>query len=39
MKLVEVVRTVDTSQETYEALIDVSRRLKKKPVTCKDTPG
>ncbi|KAF9505931.1 hypothetical protein BS47DRAFT_482153 [Hydnum rufescens UP504] len=39
MKLVEVVRTADTLQETYEALIDFSRRLNKRPVTCKDTPG
>lgn len=39
MKLVEVIRTDSTSQETFEALMDVTRRMGKNPVTCKDTPG
>lgn len=39
MKLVEVIRTGETSQDTYEALMEVSRKMKKSPVTCKDTPG
>jgi 3-hydroxyacyl-CoA dehydrogenase len=39
MKLVEVIRTDSTSQETFEALMEVTRRIGKYPVTCKDTPG
>jgi 3-hydroxyacyl-CoA dehydrogenase len=39
MKLVEVIRTAKTSDETYESLFDVTRRMKKVPVACKDTPG
>ncbi|KAG5458610.1 MAG: nad binding 3-hydroxyacyl-CoA dehydrogenase [Olpidium bornovanus] len=39
MRLVEVVRTPDTSDDTYDTLVDVARKMKKTPVTCKDTPG
>ncbi|KAG9297770.1 hypothetical protein G9A89_011285 [Geosiphon pyriformis] len=39
MKLVEVVRTHKTSQETYDTLIEVTKKMSKTPVTCKDTPG
>jgi len=39
MKLVEVIQTVDTSSETHDALLAFSKNLRKKPVTCKDTPG
>lgn len=39
MKLVEVIRTAETSQDTYETLVELARKLKKTPVTCKDTPG
>ncbi|XP_062386687.1 hydroxyacyl-coenzyme A dehydrogenase, mitochondrial [Sardina pilchardus] len=39
MKLVEVIKTQSTSQETYEALMAFSKALGKHPVTCKDTPG
>ena len=39
MKLVEVIRTDSTSQAAFEALMDVTRRMGKNPVTCKDTPG
>ncbi|CAG8622899.1 4571_t:CDS:2 [Paraglomus brasilianum] len=39
MKLVEVIRTDKTSNETCEKLMDVTKRMQKTPVTCKDTPG
>ncbi|WOO82342.1 Hydroxyacyl-coenzyme A dehydrogenase, mitochondrial [Vanrija pseudolonga] len=39
MKLVEIIRTDATSQSTYEALREVTIKMGKKPVTCKDTPG
>ncbi|XP_067850535.1 hydroxyacyl-coenzyme A dehydrogenase, mitochondrial [Heptranchias perlo] len=39
MKLVEVVQTPMTSQQTFEALMNFSKTLGKKPVACKDTPG
>jgi len=39
MKLVEVIRTTKTSDETYKALFDVTKKMKKVPVACKDTPG
>ncbi|XP_076150895.1 hydroxyacyl-coenzyme A dehydrogenase, mitochondrial [Alosa pseudoharengus] len=39
MKLVEVIRTESTSQESYDALMAFSKALGKHPVTCKDTPG
>lgn len=39
MKLVEVVRTSETSQQTLTTLLEFSRALGKAPVTCKDTPG
>ncbi|KAM0789893.1 hypothetical protein ACM66B_006735 [Microbotryomycetes sp. NB124-2] len=39
MKLVEIVRTDKTDEETREALLDVCKRMKKTPVNCKDTPG
>ena len=39
MKLVEIIRTSSTSDETYEALTEVTKRMGKAPVTCKDTPG
>ncbi|EPQ30190.1 uncharacterized protein PFL1_02306 [Pseudozyma flocculosa PF-1] len=39
MKLVEVIRTTKTSDETYEALMDVAKRMGKVPVTCVDAPG
>ncbi|KLO14796.1 hypothetical protein SCHPADRAFT_914700 [Schizopora paradoxa] len=39
MKLVEVIRTDQTSEETFQALLDVCARMKKKAVKCKDTPG
>ncbi|XP_072241083.1 hydroxyacyl-coenzyme A dehydrogenase, mitochondrial [Leuresthes tenuis] len=39
MKLVEVVRTPATSQETFDSLLNFSKALGKTPVSCKDTPG
>lgn len=39
MKLVEVVKTIATSQETVERLFDFSRRLGKEPILAQDTPG
>lgn len=39
MKLVEVIRTNNTSDATNAALFDVCKRMKKTSVSCKDTPG
>ena len=35
MKLVEVVRTPNTSDETFDALMEFSKTIKKTPVACK----
>lgn len=39
MKLVEVIRTKDTSNETHEALTAFGKNVGKVTVSCKDTPG
>jgi 3-hydroxybutyryl-CoA dehydrogenase len=39
MKLVEVIRGLQTSGETFEATMDLSRRLGKEPVPANDYPG
>lgn len=39
MKLVEVVKAGQTSAETIEKLIALTRQLGKTPVVCKDSPG
>jgi len=39
MKLIEVIRTVHTSQETYDALYRFGEDLGKECVSCGDTPG
>lgn len=39
MKLVEVIETSSTSQETFDSLLNFSKALGKTPVSCKDTPG
>jgi 3-hydroxybutyryl-CoA dehydrogenase len=39
MKLVEVVRTVTTSAETFETAYDFARRLGKEPIRAKDNSG
>ncbi|PWN50395.1 putative short chain 3-hydroxyacyl-CoA dehydrogenase mitochondrial precursor [Violaceomyces palustris] len=39
MKLVEVIRTNDTSDETFDSLYEVAKRMGKTPVACVDSPG
>lgn len=39
MKLVEVVRTISTSDDTYAAAVAFSKKVGKTVVTAKDTPG
>lgn len=39
MKLVEVIQTDLTSDETRDALLELCKKMKKTPVQCKDTPG
>lgn len=39
MKLVEVVRTPETSEETFQKLLAWGKALGKTTVSCKDTPG
>lgn len=39
MKLLEVVKTPDTSNETYETLMAWAKAIGKTAITCKDTPG
>ncbi|MBI5419124.1 MAG: 3-hydroxybutyryl-CoA dehydrogenase [Deltaproteobacteria bacterium] len=39
MKLIEVIRGLQTSQETFDATMDLSRRLGKEPVPANDYPG
>ncbi len=39
MKLVEIVRGEKTSDETVKIVEDLSHRLKKETVTCRDSPG
>ncbi|XP_022170884.1 hydroxyacyl-coenzyme A dehydrogenase, mitochondrial-like [Myzus persicae] len=39
MKLLEVVRTPETSDETYEKLMAWAKAIGKTAITCKDTPG
>jgi 3-hydroxyacyl-CoA dehydrogenase len=39
MKLLEVVRIPETSEETYKASMDFGKKLGKTCITCKDTPG
>jgi 3-hydroxybutyryl-CoA dehydrogenase len=39
MKLVEVVKAVNTSEQTISALVEVCKKLQKTPVVCKDAPG
>lgn len=39
MKLLEVVRTADTSEETYQAMMEWGKAMGKVCITCKDTPG
>ena len=39
MKLVEVIRALTTSDETYQALFDFAQSLGKEPITAPDRPG
>ncbi|XP_029290271.1 hydroxyacyl-coenzyme A dehydrogenase, mitochondrial [Cottoperca gobio] len=39
MRLVEVIATSATSQETFDSLMNFSKMLGKTSVSCKDTPG
>lgn len=39
MKLVEVIRGIETSDETYATVKDISEKLGKVPVECSDYPG
>jgi 3-hydroxybutyryl-CoA dehydrogenase len=39
MKLVEVIRGLATSQEIYDVVIDLARKLEKTPVEVNDFPG
>ncbi|KRT79701.1 FAD dependent oxidoreductase, partial [Oryctes borbonicus] len=39
MKLLEVIRTPDTSDETYQAFMEWGKSVGKVCITCKDTPG
>jgi 3-hydroxybutyryl-CoA dehydrogenase len=39
MKLVEVVRTIVTSQQTFEAAFAFAKTLGKEPIACKDNSG
>ncbi len=39
MKLVEVIRGVDTSDATYGAVVGLAERMGKTPIACADQPG
>ncbi len=39
MKLVEIVRGIETSEETYETIHELARQLGKEPVEVQDFPG
>ncbi|KAI8073922.1 3-hydroxyacyl-CoA dehydrogenase [Gongronella butleri] len=39
MKLVEVVRTDNVTDDVFQSLYDFSKKVGKTPVSCKDTPG
>ncbi|XP_057289802.1 hydroxyacyl-coenzyme A dehydrogenase, mitochondrial-like [Hydractinia symbiolongicarpus] len=39
MKLVEVIKADETSQQTFDALFQFGKDLGKTPVSCHDTPG
>ncbi len=39
MKLIEIPRGIQTSDETVETITSLARRLGKVPVVCKDSPG
>ena len=39
MKLVEVINTIHTSEETTNEIIEISKSMKKIPIQCNDYPG
>lgn len=39
MKLLEIIRIPETSDETYNQVVNWGKAVGKKTVTCKDTPG
>ncbi|XP_035221432.1 hydroxyacyl-coenzyme A dehydrogenase, mitochondrial-like [Stegodyphus dumicola] len=39
MKLLEVIRTTETSDDTYNKMMEFGKNLGKETITCKDTPG
>ncbi len=39
MKLVEVIRGLETSEETFQAVMELCRRLGKTPIEARDIPG
>ncbi|XP_042901461.1 hydroxyacyl-coenzyme A dehydrogenase, mitochondrial [Parasteatoda tepidariorum] len=39
MKLLEVIKTSETSDETYNTMMEFGKKLEKTTITCKDTPG
>lgn len=39
MKLLEVIRTPETSDATYNTAMEFGKKLGKTCITCKDTPG
>ena len=39
MKLVEIIRALQTNDETYESIEELSKQIGKVPVECNDSPG
>jgi len=39
MKLIEIIKTTRTSEETLRTVVDIAIKLGKKPVECIDSPG
>lgn len=39
MKLLEIIRTADTSDQTFNAMKNFGESIGKACITCKDTPG
>jgi 3-hydroxybutyryl-CoA dehydrogenase len=39
MKLVEIINTAQTNEQTIRSVIDLAQRIGKVPVVCKDSPG
>ncbi|KAJ3044282.1 hypothetical protein HDV00_002602 [Rhizophlyctis rosea] len=39
MKLVEIIRIPETSEDVFQSLYAVTKKMGKTPVACKDTPG